>query len=63
MPIKLNPCAKCGGTPERRFNWEHKAPHYVCCTVCFEISTPKSGRDKADAAWNAANPKEGNPNG
>ena len=57
MPIKLNPCRVCGGGAERRWvRGSGRTTHYVCCQKCFTTSHEKASRDKADAAWNAANP-------
>ena len=65
MPIELNPCVKCGRRPKRGFNgrWSNPYTFYVFCPRCGNGLLTKHGtRDLSDAAWNAANPKEGKPN-
>ena len=65
MPIELNPCVKCGGVAKRG-NWKsnetnltYAAKMYYCiCTECKNNVQTKDGKEQADAAWNAANPKE-----
>lgn len=58
--VKLNPCAKCGESPIReRWEYHEKTICTVYCPECDnEITEVKYTQDDADAAWNAANPKE-----
>ena len=63
MPIKLNPCRSCGS--KRHIVWKEfpSASYSVQCAKCGNHTKEHAAHseDEADAAWNAANPKEGNP--
>jgi len=70
MLIELNPCVKCGGKPirengrkdERENDFWTMARVYFCtCGKCGKFEYGYS-RKESDAAWNAANPKEAEPN-
>jgi len=64
MPIKLNPCAKCGFTPTL---WVPRCSknlngYAVSCECCSTQSVTGNTANDAKRKWNAANPKEGKPN-
>ena len=60
MPIELNPCGLCGekSTP-LHYPVGRKAYEFSrICPKCGNQSEWKPTRKDANAAWNAANPKE-----
>lgn len=65
MPIKLNPCAKCGRVPIIRFDGmmfcifgRYESMNCPNCGMDGRAKVARVTKSDAQRQWNAANPKE-----
>jgi hypothetical protein len=62
MPIKLNPCVKCGSVPQMAYAC---GEYFIIgrCEACNGFKIMHSTEEQEAEDWNAANPKKVQRNG